>query len=81
MTVIWLIVWLIGGAPDVASWGQWNSWAIALFVCLAIDLVGALGGNTRRAHRPRGVGCGPAGEYHAAIGRQVAEGLAGQPLD
>jgi hypothetical protein len=33
MTVIWLIVWLINGTPDVASWGPWNSWGIGLFVC------------------------------------------------
>ncbi len=54
MTFIWLIVWLIAQTPDVASWSPWNSWGIALFVCLAIDLVGALGGNARRAGSVRG---------------------------
>jgi hypothetical protein len=43
MTVIWLIVWLVQGTPEVASWGPWNSWGIALFLCLAVDLFGALG--------------------------------------
>jgi hypothetical protein len=52
MTVIWLIVWLIKDTPDVVSWGPWNSWGIALFVCLAIDLLGALGNHGRR-HRHR----------------------------
>jgi hypothetical protein len=54
MTVIWLVAWLIEGTPDVASWGPWNSWGIALFVCLAIDVVGVLGGGRRRSARPRG---------------------------
>jgi hypothetical protein len=54
MTIIWLIVWLVQGTPEVASWGPWNSWGIGLFVCLAIDLLGALGSNGRRSARPRG---------------------------
>ncbi|PWV84316.1 hypothetical protein SAMN05421630_1011004 [Prauserella marina] len=53
MTVIWLIVWLINGTPEVASWGPWNAWGIALFVCLAVDVIGALGANGRRTARPR----------------------------
>ncbi|HVV29361.1 MAG TPA: hypothetical protein VHC41_00630 [Mycobacteriales bacterium] len=48
MTVIWLIVWLCYGTPDVASWGPWNNWGVALFVCLAIDLIGSLGAGNRR---------------------------------
>ncbi|GAA1205465.1 hypothetical protein [Prauserella alba] len=51
MTFIWLIVWLVAGTPEVASWGPWNNWGIALFVCLSIDLIGALGANTRRYSR------------------------------
>jgi hypothetical protein len=47
MTVIWLIVWLVQGTPDVNSWGPWNNWGVALFVCLAIDLVGASGRGAR----------------------------------
>jgi hypothetical protein len=53
MTVIWLIVWLIQGTPDVASWGPWNSWGIALFLCLAVDLFGALGRTGRTSAKPR----------------------------
>jgi hypothetical protein len=53
VTVIWLIVWLIEGTPDVASWGPWNNWGIALFVCLGIDLLGAIGSGGRRNTRPR----------------------------
>jgi hypothetical protein len=54
MTVIWLIVWLITGTPVVTAFGGWNSWGVALVVCLAIDVLGILRGNThrtRRAHR------------------------------
>ena len=29
--MLWLIVWLVYDTPDVASWGPWNSWGIALF--------------------------------------------------
>ena len=53
MTVIWLIVWLIKGTPDVASWGPWNGWGVALFVCLAIDLLGALGRGNRASRTRR----------------------------
>jgi hypothetical protein len=48
MTVIWLIVWLIAGTPEVHATGPWNNWGVALFVCLAIDLIGALGARSRR---------------------------------
>lgn len=51
MTVIRLIVWLIAGTPDVASWGPWINWGVALFVCLAIDFIGALGAGRRRSDR------------------------------
>jgi hypothetical protein len=43
MTVIWLIVWLVKGTPDIVAWGPWNSWGVALFVCLGLDLIGAIG--------------------------------------
>jgi hypothetical protein len=49
MTVIWLLVWLVKDTPDVASWGPWNSWGVALFVCLAVDLIGAMGSGARSA--------------------------------
>lgn len=51
MTVIWLIVWLIKGTPQVTAWGPWNSWGVSLFVCLAVDLLGALGANGNRRRR------------------------------
>lgn len=37
MTVIWLIVWLIEGTPELH---QWNNWLVALLICLAVDVFG-----------------------------------------
>jgi hypothetical protein len=51
MTVIWLIVWLIAHTPAVQAFGGWNNWGVALFVCLAIDFIGALGANARAGVR------------------------------
>ena len=53
MTFLWLVVWLVTGTPEVDSWGPWNSWGIALFVCLAIDLLAALGRGSRRSRAAR----------------------------
>lgn len=41
MSVIWLIVWLCCNSPHV-SFARGNGWAVALGVCLAVDLMGAL---------------------------------------
>lgn len=49
MTFIWLVVWLIAGTPNVESWGPWNNWGTALFVCLTIDVVSGLGASARRS--------------------------------
>lgn len=49
MTFLWLIVWLIAHTPAVQMFGAWNTWGIALAVCVVIDLMGALGANARRA--------------------------------
>ncbi len=37
MTFIWLVIWLFKDTPDV---NMWNNWAIALAICLALDLLG-----------------------------------------
>ncbi len=54
MTFIWLIVWLIAGTPQVLMFGAWNDWGVALGVCLAIDLVGAIAASGRRSVRVTG---------------------------
>lgn len=38
MTLFWLIIWLCYSAPTVAPW---NSWLVALIVCVVIDLGGS----------------------------------------
>jgi hypothetical protein len=53
MTVIWLIVWLIAHTPDVAAFGPWNSWGVALAVCFAIDVLGVLRANSGVRTRTR----------------------------
>jgi hypothetical protein len=52
MTFIWLVVWLIAHTPQVQLVGNWNSWGIALGVCLAIDVIGSLSANRWR-QRPQ----------------------------
>jgi hypothetical protein len=52
MTFIWLVVWLIAHTPQVQLVGNWNSWGIALGVCLAIDVIGSLGASRWR-QRPQ----------------------------
>lgn len=37
MTLLWLLVWLAQGTPDLAFW---NKWAVTLAVCVFIDATG-----------------------------------------
>lgn len=37
MTIIWLVVWLIYGAPALHPW---NAWLVSGIACLVIDCVG-----------------------------------------
>ena len=48
MTFIWLVVWLLSHTPHLEMFGSWNSWGIALAVCLAIDVIGALSASAWR---------------------------------
>lgn len=41
MTIIWLIVWLVKDTPSVEFANfDLNNWAIALVICLALDIFG-----------------------------------------
>lgn len=42
MTFIWFIVWLLSHTPTIAFTGPhaWNSWTIALVICVLLDLMG-----------------------------------------
>jgi hypothetical protein len=53
MTVVWLIVWLLAHVPEVAVFGPWNSWGVALMVCFGIDLLGVLRANASVRARAR----------------------------
>lgn len=35
--IIWLIVWLLNGTPELY---QWNNWAVALTICLVLEVFG-----------------------------------------
>jgi hypothetical protein len=37
-TVIWLVVWLIAGTPNLEWFGSWNDWAVALLGCIIFDV-------------------------------------------
>ena len=38
LILLWLIVWLIAGVPQVEAW---NAWLVSLLVCGFVDLFGA----------------------------------------
>lgn len=37
-SLIWLIVWLVQGTPDLEWFGSWNDWAVALLGCIIFDV-------------------------------------------
>jgi hypothetical protein len=42
MTFLWLLAWLLSESPHVEILHSWNDWGIALAVCIAIDVLGAI---------------------------------------
>ena len=36
-TLVWLIVWLAQGTPNLEWFGSWNDWAVALLCCIIFD--------------------------------------------
>jgi hypothetical protein len=51
MTFIWLVVWLFSHTPEVAAFGSWNNWGIALVICMFLDVIGALSASGWRRQR------------------------------
>jgi hypothetical protein len=50
-SLIWFIVWLANGTPNLTWFGTWNDWAVALLGCIIFDVfsgreVGRRGGRT-----------------------------------
>jgi hypothetical protein len=51
-SIVWLIVWLVKGTPDLEWFGTWNDWSVALLTCIVFDVFSgrhaALSGRERR---------------------------------
>jgi hypothetical protein len=37
-SLVWLIVWLVKGTPNLEWFGSWNDWAVALLGCIVFDV-------------------------------------------
>jgi hypothetical protein len=37
-TLVWLIVWLVQGTPNLDWFGSWNDWSVALLGCIVFDV-------------------------------------------
>ena len=37
-SVVWLIVWLVKGTPNLTWFGTWNDWSVALLGCAIFDV-------------------------------------------
>jgi hypothetical protein len=37
-SLVWLIVWLVKGTPNLEWFGSWNDWAVALLCCIIFDV-------------------------------------------
>jgi hypothetical protein len=55
-SLIWFIVWLVQGTPNLEWFGSWNDWSVALLGCLIFDVFSgpkAAGAGRRRRGRNR----------------------------
>ena len=50
-SLVWLIVWLVQGTPDLEWFGSWNDWAVALLAC-ALLATGAFDVRSAAADEP-----------------------------
>jgi hypothetical protein len=50
-TLIWLVVWLAKGTPNLEWFGSWNDWAVALLGCIVFDVFSGQHGASRRGRR------------------------------
>jgi hypothetical protein len=50
-SLVWLIVWLVQGTPNLEWFGSWNDWAVALLGCIIFDVFSGreAGAGRRRA--------------------------------
>lgn len=47
-TLIWFIVWLVQGTPNLQWFGSWNDWAVALLGCIIFDVFSGREAGARR---------------------------------
>jgi hypothetical protein len=52
-SLVWLIVWLIKGTPNLEWFGSWNDWAVALLACIVFDVFSGREAAGRTAGRSR----------------------------
>jgi hypothetical protein len=54
-SLIWLIVWLVQGTPNLEWFGSWSDWAVALLGCIIFDVFSgrAATSGRRRSARSR----------------------------
>jgi hypothetical protein len=50
-SIVWLIVWLVQGTPNLEWFGSWNDWAVALLGCLVFDVFSGREAAGSRRHR------------------------------
>jgi hypothetical protein len=50
-SLVWLIVWLVQGTPNLEWFGTWNDWAVALLACIVFDVFGGREAAGSRAAR------------------------------
>lgn len=50
-SLIWLIVWLVQGHPNLEWFGAWNDWAVALLCCIIFDVFSGREAAGRKAGR------------------------------
>ena len=50
-SLVWLIVWLVKGTPNLEWFGTWNDWAVALLCCIIFDLFSGSHGARARTGR------------------------------
>jgi hypothetical protein len=51
-SLVWLIVWLVKGTPNLEWFGSWNDWAVALLGCIVFDVFSGREAGSRRGRRP-----------------------------
>jgi len=52
-SLIWLIVWIVQGTPNLEWFGAWNDWAVALLGCIVFDVFSGRDVAGRRSRRSR----------------------------